>query len=234
MSDQRHKWEHLMERFILARDSATVQLKEMLSRLESGEMLSEEAYESTKQSLVSVLQLQNDACSAIPSTYGKPSTMDELKEIVDDMERTSLLLARAERARQSIKAFIRLQCLDDGVAQEFVQQQAKAESLLHQLSEEELAEAGEVYDRVVQFIRNPAECDDLAEMYKQITKSIGVATRYALEQGWLFWPDTDFSDDRQEAANVVLTGHTAEAEEESKGFEDRSAVSNASAETYDG
>lgn len=231
VSDQRHKWEHLMERFILARDSATVQLKEMLSRLESGEMLSEEAYESTKQSLVSVLQLQNDACSAIPSTYGKPSTMDELKEIVDDMERTSLLLARAERARQSIKAFIRLQCLDDGVAQEFVQQQAKAESLLHQLSEEELAEAGEVYDRVVQFIRNPAECDDLAEMYKQITKSIGVATRYALEQGWLFWPDTDFSDDRQEAANVVLTGHTAEAEEESKGFEDRSAVSNASAET---
>ncbi|WP_432776817.1 ATP-binding protein [Brevibacillus gelatini] len=231
MSDQRHKWEHLMERFILARDSASYQLKEMLSRLESGEMLSEEAYESIKNSLISVLQIQNETFNAIPSTYDRPSSVDELKEIVDDLERSSLLLARVERAQRSIEAFVRLQCLDDAVAQEFVQQQAKAESLLQQLSEEELAKAGEVYAKVVQFIRNPAESDDHADMYKQITKSIGVATRYALEQNWLFWPDDDFSDDRKEAAGIVIAGHTAEAEEESKGFEDRSAVSNAFAET---
>ncbi|MDH6348958.1 MULTISPECIES: AAA family ATPase [Brevibacillus] len=222
MSDHQQKIEDMMQELILARGNAAVQVKKIHSQLESGEILSEGVHEAVNKSLASVFQLQNDIFSVIPSKYGKPSTLNELRDIADDIERTSHLLERVERVRQSIEAFIRLQCSDDGVAYEFVQQQSKAESLLQQLSGEELAEAGQIYERVVQFICNPADSDNHVEMYNQITKSIGVATRYALEQGWLFWPDV---------TSAALVERTVEVGEEIKVLEEGPVITGHSTET---
>ncbi|TGV03482.1 hypothetical protein EN829_056240, partial [Mesorhizobium sp. M00.F.Ca.ET.186.01.1.1] len=92
MSDHQQKIEDMMQELILARGNAAVQLKKIHSQLESGEILSEGVHEAVNKSLASVFQLQNDIFSVIPSKYGKPSTLNELRDIADDIERTSHLL----------------------------------------------------------------------------------------------------------------------------------------------
>lgn len=209
MSDYENNIEHLIEQLMLARNDAGVRLKETYSLLQSNTMLEAKEKEEISVLLSSVLQLQNDIFAVITPEYIKPATMSELFQITEAIQRNSQLKQRIEEARQSITSFIHLQCLDDEAAYEFVQHQAKAESILQQLSDEELVVAGEIYEKVIRLIRNPEETFDRPELYKQITKSIGYATRQALEQGWLIFPTG-----ANEFISAGLEGCTDEEREE--------------------
>ncbi|WP_238403675.1 AAA family ATPase [Paenibacillus paridis] len=107
--------------------------------------------------------------------------MTELKWFIQDINQSSML----EQAKGVVQLFTRLHCSNEEVLDEFLIQQTTASKLLDSDSEDQLLEVWEVYQAVIQIIEYPDAGTVQLDTFKQITKSIGFATRYALEQGWL-------------------------------------------------
>ncbi|MFF2480445.1 AAA family ATPase [Paenibacillus sp. NPDC058071] len=129
--------------------------------------------------------------------------MTELNWFVREVESNALQSAKLAHAKEAVRLFVRLHCSDEEVFEEFSLQQATASKLLDVDVEEQLLEVWEVYHAVIQIVENPESATNSLDTFKQITKSIGFATRYALEQGWL-----SLRADESPVAAVELTGLT--------------------------
>lgn len=204
--------QHAVTQLLIMRGEIVKQIEELLLILRSDGLLQEAALSELLEAWSSLVRSQAKALDLIPLSYTKPDTITDLNRISEELIIAAQQSLKVESSRKAIHLFTMLKCSDEEAAYEFVRHQADAERLLHELSDAELSDAGEPYEIVIRLIEDPEALIDRSDMYKRITRSIGYATRDALEKGWL----TLQGDSTNEVFDVVSKPSTA-CEESSRG-----------------
>ncbi|WP_378127621.1 AAA family ATPase [Cohnella boryungensis] len=169
------------------REVAVAQLRELETWLESDQLLTSEFVSSFAGTLTSTVRLQDQCIILLLEGRRTEVTITELERLADEKERSFYFAAQAQNARTAVQLFMQLVCHGEEIVDEFKVHQKNAEQLLS-LDDELIIEACNIYKTIIQLVCEPEAVDDKSEIYKQITKSVGFVTRYALEKGLLKLP----------------------------------------------